>query len=528
MPVVSISSPPESHGVGSSSSEMWTQRTGDSAACVPATRSRPSSSRRLWTVSIQAAYRRIRCPASASTSRRTVVDFLELLGVRDQRRRELDDRVAAVVGAADQAAAVELAGEEAAQQLLGLLVVEALLGVLVLDQLDRLEVAGAAHVADDRQVAEAVEHPAELALLGEDVAGEVLALEDVEVGHRDRRRHRVAGEGEAVREGGVALHERLGDAVGGDQRPHRRVGGGDRLRHRDDVGDVLEAVAAEVVAEPAPGADHLVGDHQHVVAVADLAHPLEVALGRDEAAAGVLDRLEDHRGDRLGPLEFDPLLDRVRRPERVAVLGPAVDVGVGDVAAARGERLELGAQLGDAGRREGAERGAVVGDLTGDHLVLLAVAAHPVEVARELQRRLDRLRAAGGEEDPVEVAGGERGDPRRQLDRARVRVAPQRVEVELLDLAGGGLAELGAAVAGVDAEEAGEAVEVAVAVLVVDVAALAADDDRDLVVVAVGAHSREVHPEMSPGLLLKAGPTSAARLRRDGHACLLPFLRRYG
>ena len=54
----------------------------------------------------------------------------------------------------------------------------------------------------------------------------------------------------------------------------------------------------------------------------------------------------------------------------------------------------------------------------------------------------------------------------------RVRVAPQRVEVELLDLARGGLAELGAAVAGVAAEQAGEPVEVAVAVLVPDVAAL--------------------------------------------------------
>ena len=245
-------------------------------------------------------------------------------------------------------------------------------------------------------------------------------------------------------------------------------------------GDVVEALAAEVVAEPAHRADHLVGDHQHVVAVADLAHPLEVALRRDEAAAGVLDRLEDHRGDGLRALEFDPLLDRVGRPERVAILGPAVDVGVGDVAAAGGERLELGAQLGDPGRRERPERGAVVGDLTGDHLVLLAFAEHPVVVAGELQRRLDRLGAAVGEEDAVEVGRGERGEPRRELDRPRVRVAPERVEVELLDLAGGGFAELGAAVAGVDAEEAGEAVEVAVAVLVVDVAALAADDDRDL------------------------------------------------
>ena len=76
-----------------------------------------------------------------------------------------------------------------------------------------------------------------------------------------------------------------------------------------------------------------------------------------------------------------------------------------------------------------------------------------------------------------------------ELDRARMGVAPERVEVELLDLARGGLAELGAAVAGVDAEQAGEAVEVALAVLVVDVAALAADDDRDLVVRAVARPS---------------------------------------
>ena len=284
-------------------------------------------------------------------------------------------------------------------------------------------------------------------------------------------------------------------------------------------GDVAEAFAAEVVAEPAPGADHLVGDHQHVVAVADLAHPLEVAVGRDEAAAGVLDRLEDHRGDRLGPLEDDPLLDRVGRPERVAVLGPAVDVGVGDVAAARRQRLELAAQLGDAGRRERPQRGAVVGDLAGDRLVLLAFAVHAVVVAGELQRRLDRLRAAGGEEDAVEVAGGERGDPRRQLDRPRVGVAPERVEVELFDLAGGRLAVLGAAVAGVDAEEAGEAVEVAVAVLVVDVAALGAGDDRDLVAGAVGAHAREVHPEMSLRQLLKCSVLDWACDR--GHAALL-------
>jgi hypothetical protein len=51
------------------------------------------------------------------------LDLLELLGAGDQRRRELDHRVATVVGAADQAAPEQLAGEEAAQQRLGLGVV---------------------------------------------------------------------------------------------------------------------------------------------------------------------------------------------------------------------------------------------------------------------------------------------------------------------------------------------------------------------------------------------------------------------
>ena len=102
-----------------------------------------------------------------------------------------------------------------------------------------------------------------------------------------------------------------------------------------DVRLVAVALAAEPVAEAPPRADHLVGDQQHVVAVADLAHALEVALLGDEAAAAVLHRLEDHRGHGVGTLEQDRLLDRVGRPQRVAVLRPAVGVGVRRVPARR-------------------------------------------------------------------------------------------------------------------------------------------------------------------------------------------------
>jgi hypothetical protein len=53
------------------------------------------------------------------------------------------------------------------------------------------------------------------------------------------------------------------------------------------------------------------------VLVADLAHALEVARGRREAAARVLHGLEDDRGHGLRPLEVDPLGDRLGE-----VLGP--------------------------------------------------------------------------------------------------------------------------------------------------------------------------------------------------------------
>src|SRR3954451_22281160 len=90
-------------------------------------------------------------------------------------------------------------------------------------------------------------------------------------------------------------------------------------------------------------------------------------------------------------------------------------------------------------------------------------------------------------------------------------VAPDRVEVELGDLAGGGVTKLGPPVAHVDAEERGEAVEVAVAVLVPDVRPLAADDDRNLVLGVVAAHPGEVHPEVLSGQLLQVAASGRGR-----------------
>ena len=69
-------------------------------------------------------------------------------------------------------------------------------------------------------------------------------------------------------------------------------------------------------------------------------------------------------------------------------------------------------------------------------------AVREVELARELPGGLDRLRAAGAEEDAVEVARRERRDLGGELDGARMRVRPVRVEGQLAHLRERGLADL--------------------------------------------------------------------------------------
>src|ERR1700744_1199550 len=129
IPVVSRISPPDSHGVGSCSSEMCTHRTGTSVAAWPRSSrtSSPRSSSRTVSIGPGSAGARL-CQAPHALAglgehgSENRLDLLELLGTGDERRGQLDDRIPAIVGAADQTAAVELTGQESAQQDLGLLV----------------------------------------------------------------------------------------------------------------------------------------------------------------------------------------------------------------------------------------------------------------------------------------------------------------------------------------------------------------------------------------------------------------------
>ena len=90
------------------------------------------------------------------------------------------------------------------------------------------------------------------------------------------------------------------------------------------------------MAETAEGGDHLVRREEDAVAVADLSHPAPVALGRREAAAGILHGLHVHEAHRLGPHREDRLLELVEQELGELGLGllgrPVVAVRVRDVA----------------------------------------------------------------------------------------------------------------------------------------------------------------------------------------------------
>ena len=276
--------------------------------------------------------------------------------------------------------------------------------------------------------------------------------------------------------------------------------------HGDHVGLVAVALRAEHRAQPPRRADDLLGDEQHAVLVADLAHAPEVAIGRGEASARVLQRFEHHRRDGLRSFEHDRLFDRVRgeRHERVLVLGERVPVGVGvgDVHPARRQGLERRAEAGDARRRHRAHRRTVIRRLPGDDLVALRLADRSEVLARQLPRRLHRLRPTGREEDAVEIAGREPAQHRRQLDRRGMRERPDRVVAERSRLLGGRVGQPPATVPDLHREEPRESVELAVVVLVEDVATLAPHDEGNVALREL-PELAEVHPEVPLGVRLQ-------------------------
>ncbi len=256
----------------------------------------------------------------------------------------------------------------------------------------------------------------------------------------------------------------------------QRLGGGDGVR--------LDA--HRLGGEPGAGApvagDHLVEHQQHVVLAADALHLRPIAGGRDLDAARSLDRLADEGRDVVRPRFEDRLLHRAGGAQAeivVALAGQLELEGIGhhhvdDV----GHRaVQLAVHAFHAAERGAGDGRAVIGHLARDDAVLLGLALERPVVPDEADGGVVRFGPGGAEEDLAEAGRRNLGDLAGEQHGAGRRAAEEGVVVgQLLHLPVGGLGELLAAVADIDAPQARHAVEDLVALAVVDEGTVGADD----------------------------------------------------
>ncbi len=372
---------------------------------------------------------------------------------------------------------------------------EAFLRGRVLDELDAVEVASAADVPDELQIVERLELVPKGVLVLKYAARQVLAFQDFDVRQSNCAADGVAGVGNPVHEGFIRIDERLGETIAYDRGSKRRISRRQALRASDDVGLIVVPVACKHVAEPTEGADGLVGYQQHAVAIADLAHALEIRGWRYQAATCVLDGLDEEGRNGFRPFRTNDALDVVRAGLRqlFALLPLQVCMCVAGVEGTRRQRRIEIADLGYAGDGERTKRRPVVGDIARDDLVAVGLAGRAEVLFDELPGGLHGVAAPAPEEDTIEIAGRQGRELRRELDRGGMREGPEREEVKLVRLLVGGVCDFFPAVADIRQEEAGQTVDVSLAVVVEDVAAVSARDDR---VVGRIAERRETRPQV--------------------------------
>ena len=168
-------------------------------------------------------------------------------------------------------------------------------------------------------------------------------------------------------------------------------------------------------------------------------------------------------------------------------------MGVTDVVDARQMGREGAAVRHHAADRHAAEADAVIAALAADQARPRSLSDGALIGQRDLQRGVDRLGAGIGEEDAVEPLRRDLGEPLGEIERQRMAHVERgrEVEVRQLPLDGGG--DLAAAMAGIDAPEAGRAVDHLAAVDGGVVHALGGSEQpRRFLELPVG---RERHPE---------------------------------
>ena len=186
--------------------------------------------------------------------------------------------------------------------------------------------------------------------------------------------------------------------------------------------------------------------------------------GGDDDAAGALDGFADEGGDAVGADFFDFVGEGLGAGFAELFQGLAaafgVVVGLADVDDVGDGEAALGVHEGHAAEGGAAEGAAVVGVVAGDDDGALRLAEELPVAADHADDGVVGFGAGAGEEDIVEAVRGEVGEGLGEFYGAGGGALEEAVVVgEFGELAVDGVADVAAAVADVDAPEAGHAVE---------------------------------------------------------------------
>ena len=218
--------------------------------------------------------------------------------------------------------------------------------------------------------------------------------------------------GLAVQEAAGAVGQRPHDPVGDQDAADRLVAAAEALGDDLDVGGDAFLLPGVHGAGAAHAAHHLVQDQQRAVAVADLAHALEIAgQGGDAAGGGADHRFGEERHDGVGAEALELGVQFVGQPVEVLRVGFAVvleaigEAGRHQAVRLGQDRLVLRPPHHVAAGRQRAQRGAVIGLPAGDGAGALGLADLQEVLPGELDRGFVALGARGAEPGAGQAAG---------------------------------------------------------------------------------------------------------------------------
>ncbi|CAM2156543.1 hypothetical protein PT2222_30015 [Paraburkholderia tropica] len=355
-----------------------------------------------------------RCQRRPDRRRKPVLDRIDLLRRADERRREQHVvAVPAIDGPAHrihhQPARERLALDRRMQLERR---IEARLRFTVLHQLDADEQPTAAHVADIRMLGVTLAQPRAQLLAAREHVVEQFFLSDHTL-HFERRRtgRGMADIGVAVLEVTAAAHDGFIDARAHERRADRLIAGAQTLRDGQQIGRDAVLRAGVQPARAAHARHDLVEDQQHAVAIAHGANLAEVVAHRWHRAGRRADHRLRHESRDVFRAEFEDLLfEFIGETLRVGFVGfafvtLAIRVARAHVMRFDQDRQERLASPCVAADRQRAERIAVIALAARDEMTARQLALLHEELARELERGLDRLGPARDEIDVIEPFG---------------------------------------------------------------------------------------------------------------------------